>query len=276
MPHPLAAKFADCPWRQISADDLAAAAAVPTMLNRDERQLYHWLGKNARGIGATIDLGTFAGGSTANLAHGLASSGKPYHIHGYDRFTASAEARALHLSPGGVALTDQDDILPLAQRFLAPWAAHITLHRGEIAKVVWDGGPIELLVVDAAKSTLLTDHIAAQFFPSLIAGQSLLVHQDFLHAQQPWLAVQMVRLADYFTPMGLIGKDCVVFACTKTPDAAALDHARTDVMDDDKLLSSIRAAAKLYDFIPKTRFKAMIDKLRANPGARVAWQLRKG
>ena len=39
MTHPLAAKFADTPWRQVSEDDLAAAAAVPTMLNRNERQL---------------------------------------------------------------------------------------------------------------------------------------------------------------------------------------------------------------------------------------------
>lgn len=276
FPHPLAAQFDAAPWAQISAAETGPAASVPTMLRREECHLYHWLAKHTQGLGATVNLGVFAGGSTAYLAAGLAASGHAHHLHGYDRFTANPEARALHLSPNGIPLTDQEDILPLAQRFLAPWADHITLHRGEIADAVWNGGAVELLVVDAAKSTHLADHIAGQFFPHLIAGKSLLVHQDFLNVQHPWLAVQMVRLADYFTPLGLVAKECVVFACTKTPDALALDIARTAVLDDDKLLSAIRAAAKLYDFIPKERFKAMIDKLRANPGARVAWQLWQG
>lgn len=276
MSHPLANKFAQAPWRKIADPQLAVAAQVPTMLRREECQLYYWLAKNTLGNGATIDLGTFAGGSTAHLAAGLAASGAPHHLHGYDRFTANQEARALYLSPNGVPLTNQDDILPLAQKFLAPWAQNITLHRGEIANLIWDGGPVELLVVDAAKSTHLADHIAAQFYPELIPGVSLVVHQDFLHKQQPWLAAQMVRLAEYFTPLGLVARDCVVFACTKAVDADALADAATVGMDDDKLLSQLRKAAKIYDFIPKTRFKALIEKLRANPGARVAWQLWQG
>lgn len=274
--HAAAQHFAAAPWKDIPHAETQAAAGVPTMLRRDECLLYYWLAKNARGLGATVDLGTFAGGSTAYLAAGLAASGLPHHLHGYDRFTASEEARALHLSPNGIPLTDQHDIMPLAEKFLAPWADNITLHRGEIADLVWRGAPVELLVVDAAKSTALADHIARQFYPHLIAGQSLVVHQDFLHAQQPWLAAQMVRLADYFTPLGLVAKDCVVFLNTAPIPDAALDQACTDVMDDDKLLSQLRAAAKLYDFIPKERFKTLMDKLRANPGARVAWQLWQG
>ncbi len=276
MPHALAEEFTNAPWRQIPAEQMALAASVPTMLRREECQLYYWLAKNTRGTGAVVDLGTFAGGSTAYLAAGLAASGAPHHLHGYDRFTASQEARALHLSPNGISLTDQEDILPLAQKFLAPWAENITLHRGEIGELTWESGPVELLVVDAAKSTHLADHIAAQFFPQLIPGVSLLVHQDFLHKQQPWLAVQMVRLAEYFTPLGLVARDCVVFACTKAIGAEALAAAATVDMDDDKLLSHLRTAAKIYDFIPKERFKELINKLRANPGARVAWQLWQG
>jgi hypothetical protein len=274
--NPICQSFGTAPWRNIGHEDTRLAAEVPTMLRREECLLYYWLAKNSQGLGATVDLGTFAGGSTAYLASGLAASGQAHHLFGYDRFTASQEARALHLSPSGIALTDQEDILPLAERFLAPWRSNITLQRGEIADLEWRGGPVELLVVDAAKSTHLADHIAQQFYPHLIAGQSVLVHQDFLHKQQPWLAVQMVRLADYFMPLGLVARDCVVFVCTKPVTPEALAHAATLEMDDDKLLSQIRAAAKLYDFIPKERFKEMIEKLRANPGARVAWQLWQG
>jgi hypothetical protein len=274
--HPLADVFASQPWQRVTAEETAPAAQVPTMLRREECHLYYWLARQNQGIGLTVNLGVFAGGSSAYLAHGLASSGRPYHLHGYDRFTASEEARALHLSPGGIPLTDQEDILPLAQRFLAPWESRITLHRGEIADLDWKGGAIELLVVDAAKSTQLADHIAAQLYPHLIPGKSLVVHQDFLHPQHPWLMVQMVRLAEYFTPLGLVAKDCVVFACTREVDFAALEKARTLELDDEKFFSQMRTAMKLYDFIPKDRIKAMMDKLRANPGARVAWQLWQG
>lgn len=274
--HSIAQQFASSPWKQVSHGDTSACADVPTMLRREECLLYYWLASKTQGLGATIDLGTFAGGSTAYLAAGLAASGQAHHLHGYDRFTASEEARALHLSPNGIPLTDQHDILPLAQRFLAPWAQNITLHPGEIADLEWGGAPVELLVIDAAKSTALADHIAQQFFPHLIAGQSIVVQQDFLHSQQPWLAVQMVRLADYFTPLGLVAKDCVVFLNTAPVTAGALKNACTDAMDDEKLLSHLRAAAKLYDFIPKDRIKTLMDKLRANPGARVAWQLWQG
>jgi hypothetical protein len=274
--YPIVQHFADKPWKQVPHSETSACDDVPTMLRREECLLYYWLAKNTKGLGATIDLGTFAGGSTAYLAAGLSASGHPHHLHGYDRFTASEEARALHLSPNGIPLTDQHDILPLAQRFLAPWAQNMTLHHGEIADLEWSGAPVELLVIDAAKSTSLADHIAQQFFPHLIAGQSIVVQQDFLHSQQPWLAVQMVRLADYFTPLGLVAKDCVVFLNTAPVTAGALKNACTDVMDDEKLFAQLRAAAKLYDFIPKDRFKTLMDKLRANPGARVAWQLWQG
>lgn len=266
--------FAQKPWLGVTAADLQSAHAVPTMLKPEEGQLYHWLGKSAKGVGAVVDLGVFAGGSSARLLSGLSRSGYSFHLHGYDRFTASEEARALHLSPKGISLTTQEDILPLATEFLAPWAENVTLNQGEIADLEWTGGRVELLVVDAAKSTLLADHIAEQFFSHLIPGKSLVIHQDFLHIQQPWLAIQMARLADYFTPLGLVAKDCVVFLNTAPVTNAALRRARTDGLSDEKLMSEIRGAAKLYaDMIPKDRFTAMIKKLRANPGARVSWQM---
>ena len=269
------AQFAKHPWQGVTKDDLAGALAVPSMLSFEESQLYHWLGKNSAGIGATIDLGAFAGGSAARLLSGLSAGGKPHHLHAYDRFTANAKARAQHLSPGGVAMTDDDDILPLATRLLRPWVGQFTLHSGEILAQMWSGDPVETLAVDAGKTTALADHIASSFYPALVPGQSVLIHQDFLHAQQPWLCAQMQSLAACFVPLAHVAKDCVVFLCIQPVSAAALAAAATERLTDADLISAVQRAAKLYaPLIPKNRFGAMVRRIKANPGVRIAWQMR--
>ena len=267
--------FAARPWCRVSDADMAQSLAVPSMLTHEESQLYHWIGLNAAGFGATIDLGAFAGGSAARLLHGLHTGGCAHHLHAYDRFTASAAARTQFLSPGGVALTNAENILPLVQQLLTPWRSNVTLHPGDILAQSWPGDPVEILAVDAGKSPELTDHIATQFMPSLVAGRSLVIHQDFLHATQPWLAVQMLKLAAYFTPLAHVSPDCVVFLCTAPIDARAIAAARTIGMTDDALMAGVRAAADLFaPLIKRRRFDAMVAKIRANPGVRVAWKMK--
>lgn len=265
----------DAPWRDIPAADLAPALAVPSMLSDREAQLYHWLGRRARGAGATIDLGAFAGGSAARLLSGLALSGNRYHLHAYDRFTAKPSTRARHLTRHGVPHAEDCDILPLATAHLSPWAPHVTLHRGDIAQAEWPGNPVEIIAIDAAKSPGLADHVAAQFFPALVPGVSVVIHQDFLHASQPWLAVQMARLAPAFATLGRVAADCVAFLniAPVTPDM--LTEARTDGMDDSALIHATRAAADHFAALaPRPRFRAMIARIKANPGVRIAWKMR--
>ena len=271
----LLAEFAAQPWSHVAAATIAEALAVPSMLSFEESQLYHWLGANSVGCGATVDLGAFAGGSAARLLSGLALSGLPHHLHAYDRFTADAKARAKHLSPGGVALTDDENILPLATRLLQPWAGRFTLHSGNILAQQWPGDPIEILAIDAGKTTALTDHIAQNFFPALVPGKSIVIHQDFLHAKQPWLCAQMQRLAAHFVPLARVAQDCVVFLCTKTVTETSLAAASTDKLTDAALISSVQAAAKLYSALEsRPRFGAMVRCIKANPGTRIAWQMR--
>jgi hypothetical protein len=271
----LLGQFAGRPWTDVSADDMTGALAVPSMLSLEEGQLYHWLGLRAAGFGASIDLGAFAGGSAARLLSGLTAGGRPHHVHAYDHFTADAAARARHLSPGGVAMTDQNDILPLVVRLLKPWTGQFTLHRGDIATQTWAGGPIEILAIDAAKNTASTDHIAATFFPALMPGRSIVVHQDFLHARQPWLCVQMLSLAAHFVPLAQVAEDCVVFLHTAPVTPRGLRAAKTDGLNDARLLSGVRAAARLYaPLIARRRFGAMVERVQANPGIRAAWGMR--
>ncbi len=272
----LAEDWPDRPWTQVPEAALAAALAVPSMLSQEEAQLYHWLGARARGAGATVDLGAFAGGSAARLLSGLALSGAPYRLHAYDRFEAKASTRARFL-PGSGDGDGSRDILPLVRAHLAPWDAQVTLHPGDIGTQVWGGGPVEILAIDAAKSPALADHIAAQFFPPLVPGVSAVIHQDFLHASQSWIVVQMLRLEGAFRLLGQVAKDTVVFQPLRPVTAADLAAARTEGLTDAELIAGLRdAAATWAEAIPRRRFRAMIRRLKANPGVRMAWQMWRG
>lgn len=276
-PADLDALWPSRPWEAVTDDALAPALAVPSMLSLDEARLYHWLGARARGAGATVDLGAFAGGSAARLLSGLALSGRPYHLHAYDRFEAKPATRAKHLPGAPTAAEGETDILPLARAHLAPWAPHVTLHRGDIGRQVWSGAPLEILAIDAGKTPALTDHIAAEFFPCLVPGVSVVIHQDFLHATQPWLVLQMLRLSHRFRLHGTVAKDAAVFTPLALPTPDDLAAARTEGLDDDALIAGLREAAKRWSgLIPRHRFRTMIERLKANPGVRVAWQMWRG
>lgn len=267
--------WGDRPWRAISAQVLAQPLAVPSMLSREESKLYHWLGTVAEGCGAVIDLGAFAGGSAARLLSGLALGASTARLYAYDRFTAGPRERAAFLYPAGVPETEDNDILPLATSYLSPWQDRVTLVRGDIAVLEWPKAPVEILAMDAGKSPILTDRVAEQFFANLIPGRSVVVHQDFLHKTQPWLVSQMLGLSGFFKPVAHVGPDCVVFVCTRKVTKKGIMAARTAGKSDDAFVADLEAAAELFAaVVPKQRILAMIPKLRANPGVRVAWKMR--
>jgi len=267
--------FAKSPWAAVSPADIGVADTVPTMLSAQECQLYHWVGRKAMGLGATVDLGTFAGGSAARLLSGLALSGNPYHLHAFDRFTAAPNVQRRFLR-NVVTPTDASmDILPLAQRLLAPWAPHVTFLPGDMTERDWAAGPIEILAYDAGKNARTTDHIAATFFPALIPGKSLILHQDFLLPNVPWLSAQTALLARHMQPLARVGKDCMVFLWTTPVAATEIAFARVAELSDDDLIKLVcQMADTLSGFAEKSVFMAMIQRINANPGARSDWQLK--
>lgn len=270
-----AAIFAARPWRGLSDPGLEAALGVPSMLSPEETQLYFWLARDwSTGAGATIDLGAFAGGSAARLAAGHRAAARPTPVIAYDQFTADESVKQRLLYSAGIPPFAGNDILLLAHRLLTPWKPMVELRAGDIMEQTWSGDPVELLVIDAAKSATLADHIAVQFFPALIPGRSIVVQQDFLHRVQPWLAVQMFLLADYFTPLARVPRDCMVFLCNRVPPPRALAAARTVGLDDAAMVRLVRRAARLYQPLAgRFWFANMVRKLRANPGERTAWKM---
>ena len=138
------------PWLALRNVDLGKAATVPSMLNPEEARFYVWLARSMAHVpGAIVDLGCFAGGSTAYLAEGNRQGGGSAQIYAYDQFGASEKAKARQLYAKGVTPFEGNDILPLAKDFLAPWAPNIQFRPGRIEDNDWDEGAISLLVLDA-------------------------------------------------------------------------------------------------------------------------------
>lgn len=269
------AEFAARPWRTVSAGDLGAAATVPTMLTPEEGQLYHWLGRRVAGDGAVVDLGAYAGGSAARLLSGLAQAGRGNTVHSYDRFRSSRAFWARYMPEEPLPETDDADLLPVVRRHLAPWADHVTLHIGDIGDKRWEGGPIEILSVDAAKGSAMADHIATEYFPALVPGRSILVQQDYLMSVQPWLCAQMVGLRDEFLPLAHVPKVGMVFLCVASVTPDTLRGGLVNDLTDGKLMQRVREAAAWHqDMVPKPVFKAMLEQIKAHPGVRLGWQMR--
>lgn len=277
IPDPSQPSFADAPWNRLSDAMLARAGDVPTMLTPRERRLYVWLAAHwSRGAGAVVDLGCFVGGSTACLAQGLTLAGRDGLVHAYDRFTANESAKEKFLYAQGVPRFEGSDTLALARQLLAPWEGRIKLHRGDILEQRWTGEPVELLVVDIAKSTTIADHVAAQFFGAMIPGRSVLVHQDYFHNVQPWLPAQMEMLKDHFTPLAHIAPHSMCFLCTAVPEAEALESARTDALDSATMLRHLESVRVRHALPAADRaIGRMMDNVRAHPELRDAGALRR-
>lgn len=264
--------FAKAPWRHILNRVVAPASNVPTMLSAEEQRLYHWLTSVwARGTGEIVDLGCFAGGSTARLAEGLRLSGLPSRIHAFDRFTAEESAKKRFLYPAGIAEFEGNDILPLAGGLLSPWKDLVTLYPGEIEDQAWEDGKIEILVVDAAKSASSLDALANTFYPYLVPG-GIVVHQDYFLQNQPWVAAQMALLTECFQPVGVAGGTTAIFQCLRAPKAKDLKSAVTQFMDDTLLSDCVDAAGwQMAAFGRADRFVDMKTAIARNPRERNAW-----
>ncbi len=171
------------PWQGIEIP--ANILTLPGMLAREEAQYYIWLTESVyEGRGAIVDLGAWLGLSAACLATGLDRGRKDGKIFSFDRFEWDTD----YMSPiYNVELGDGEDFLPVFRQLTVPWAHRIEVEKQDLLQYQWNRGPIELLVVDAAKTWELTNSILRGFGPALIPGKSRVLFQDFNYEYCHWL-----------------------------------------------------------------------------------------
>jgi Methyltransferase domain len=180
-----------------------AVMEVPSMLSYEERALLHWAAREGRGAdGQVIDAGSYLGGSTLSLAHGLRASGnaRGRRVHAYDRFRVDADWERVYF-PDDFEFAVGASTVGLYLRHIDPVAELVQTYLGDIHGFRWNGDPIATLFVDVAKSWDTHDHVVREFFPSLAPG-ALVVQQDQVHFGHPWCAISMELLEGHAEYIG--------------------------------------------------------------------------
>ncbi|HET6204210.1 MAG TPA: class I SAM-dependent methyltransferase [Planctomycetota bacterium] len=171
------------PWKHVRV--AADVLAIPSLVSEEELRYLTWLtGEAFASRGAVVDLGTWLGASTAALADGLRRSGRPGRVQGLDLF---AWRRGYMEETAPLDLPEGADFEPHFRRYTAPLAAWIDVRKADLLSTRWEGGEIEILFVDAAKSWELTKAFLAEFGPHLVPGESRVVLQDYRHWYTHWL-----------------------------------------------------------------------------------------
>lgn len=171
------------------------------MTSNQERKCLYDAARRMEPIGDIVDLGSWLGSLTASLAAG-ALANRNHHsvvptVFAYDTFVWRDWMTPLAKKYGVTGYSDGESFLP---RFLAEterWKSVIEARPGDVASMHWDGRSISILVIDAMKDEDTARSIVSIFFPSLVAGKSLVFQQDFSHFYTSWIHLIWWRLRDY-------------------------------------------------------------------------------
>ena len=231
------------PWRDLSLPP--DATGIPTMLSKLERRLLYSLARDYAGEGAIVDAGSFLGGSTAALLAGVRDrperwSGPP--VASYDLFQVDE-----YMVPKFFA--DDRSAQP-GDSFRARFDAHVArfgdvphvVHEGDITKLGWSGGPIDVLFLDILKSWEINDAVLRDFFPSLVPGRSVIVHQDYGWGDTPWIPVTVELMRESLVLLDWMEWGTHVFFVAEELPAELLGHGVAG-LDLDRKVQLLEDAA---------------------------------
>ena len=195
-----------------------------SMLNDEELRMLRWFAaRYYSGVGRIVDAGAFLGGSTIALCKGLRDAGWIGRvIDSFDLFVADPFAVGYY---GWGRFAIGGSTRPLYDQACAPYADLLRVHEGDITQVEWTGGDIEILFLDCLKTPEVNDSCVLKFFDHLIPGKSLVIQQDYLWDQLPWLHISMEVLWDYFELLCDTEYNSVVFLSKKPIPEAVLRSA---------------------------------------------------
>ena len=216
------------PWL---APDAEAGSYALGLLGLEERKLLYQLARHIySGEGAVVELGAFCGASTCCLAAGLRDNPRAagQRVQSYDRFIADEPYLVDFIrTQFGEALKMGQAFESTFRRATAGFSDLIEVHAGDLLEQTWSSHtPIEILFVDIAKTLALSGKVVSEFFPHLMPGKSIVIHQDFYHPTAFYLPVLMDFLWDHFTLIEP-GRDwSVVFRLETAIPAEKLDDGQ--------------------------------------------------
>ena len=233
------------PWH-----DLAPApgvVGVPSMLSKVERRLLYALARDyAGGDAAIVDAGCFLGGSTAALLAGVRDrperwQGPP--VASYDMFRVEPYMTEKFFADEHAA--------ELGDSFRARFDANIAgfdvphvVYEGDITKIGWSDGPIDVLFLDVLKSWEINDAMMRDFFPSLVPGRSVIVHQDYGWGFNPWIPITVELMRDSLSLVDWMEWGSHVFLLERELPADLLENGVSGLDPDTQIELVDRAVAR--------------------------------
>jgi hypothetical protein len=187
------------PWRDGIVP--TEVSEVPAMLSPLERQLLYTLARDYAGDGAIVDGGSFLGGSTVALLAGVRDRperSSRRSVVSYDLFRVEAYAIP-HFFADDPSVRVGDSFRALFDANVAGFDVPHVVYEGDITEIGWSGGPIDILFLDVLKSWRINDAVLRDFFPSLVPGRSVIVHQDYGWGFNPWIPITVELMGDSLT-----------------------------------------------------------------------------
>ncbi len=124
----------------------------------------------------------------------------------------------------------------------------LTVHQYDFQLFKWNRECIEVLVVDVAKNVMLGSAVIRNFFPALIPGSSLVIHQDYHHPWLPHINVVMEYLSKYFSIMAPRINDSIVFKYEREISSIDYENALSYNFKPLEQLDLINAAIERLPF----------------------------
>lgn len=190
------------PWNEADAPQEILDAFG--MIGPEERRCFYWLARSClSGEGAIVDAGAFVGASTLCFAAGAAAAGRtrlnggPI-VHAYDYFSAIDAYVAASIRKSFRPIEQGGSYLDIFEAQTSAYAEMIEAHPGNFLEQRWSGRPIDILFIDVAKRANLNSHVIGEFFPHLVPGRSIVVHQDYYHCWHPYIHISMEYFGDAF------------------------------------------------------------------------------
>ena len=221
------------------------------MLSKAERRLLYTLAREfASGEGAIVDAGCFLGGSSAALLAGVRDRGEPWRgppVASYDLFRVEAFTVPKFFANGRARVGDS--FRPRYDAHVAGFDVPHRVHEGDITKIGWDGGPIEILFLDVLKSWEINDAILRDFFPSLIPGRSVIVHQDYGWGDTPWIPITVELMRESLVLLDWMEWGSHVFFVERELPADVLENGVGGLDVDAKLELVERAVSRAEGWV---------------------------
>ncbi len=202
------------------------ALSVPSMMSEMERRFLFNIAKSYySGAGLIVDAGIFLGASSACLGNGVKENPRVEEIAArWGRPIISLELgitnqqMLLSFKRHGIGLDLKagDSFGPLIEAHIRTARHLIDLRLGDILETGRIGEtpkdrrlPIEILFLDVLKASAISEFAAYEYLPRLIPKRSLVIQQDYLNGDLPFIHIHQEYFASKFEYVGEISSSAV-------------------------------------------------------------------